>query len=76
MGCSFFIFLSMIYLKIFTDKSFTETPLPLVAALFFLVGIMLIVLGVITEFITRIYHAGSGHKLYEVDNMLGFGNNH
>ncbi len=68
-----FALATMVVKKYYSGVSFIETPLPLVTALFFLTGVILMVLGVMAEFLTRIYHAGMGRQLYEIENQIGFG---
>jgi len=65
--CSLGSFSIMLFDKINNGVSFVETPLPLITALFFLTGIILLVLGIMAEFLTRIYHSGLGRGLYEID---------
>ena len=52
--------------------SFISTPLPLLTALFVLTGILLLTLGIMAEFLTRIYQLQSGSELY---NIAEFRNN-
>ena len=48
-------FVAMIYAKIFHDVSMIMTPLPLFSAMFFLLGIITILLGLISEILMRTY---------------------
>jgi len=43
----------MLYLKIFEGKSFIITPMPLVVALFALVGVIFVLMGILAEMIVR-----------------------
>ena len=61
------MFLMMLYLKIFADKSFIATPLPLVVTLFFLMGFMSIFMGLIAEILMRTYHESQNKPTYIVD---------
>ena len=56
----------MLYYKLSGGATFIETPLPLLTALFFLTGIMLVVLGIMTEFLTRIYRFNARTEFYDV----------
>ena len=56
----------MIYYKLSGGPTFIETPLPLLTALFFLTGVMLVVLGIMTEFLTRIYRFNARTEFYDV----------
>lgn len=69
---SFGSFSIMLFNKINNGIPFIETPLPLITALFFLTGIILLVLGIMAEFLTRIYHSGLGRGLYEIDQKRSF----
>jgi dolichol-phosphate mannosyltransferase len=48
-------FVAMIYAKVFHDVSMIMTPLPLFSAMFFLLGIITILLGLIAEILMRTY---------------------
>jgi glycosyltransferase involved in cell wall biosynthesis len=56
----------MIWLKIFQGKAFIETPLPLVTVLFILTGVLLMVLGVMAEFLARVYLSGRNEPIYAI----------
>ena len=73
-SCGFGVatFLWMLWLKIIGSKTFVETPLPLVTVLFILTGVLLMVLGVMSEFLSRIYHTGLNKALYSVKTTSGF----
>jgi len=55
-----------IFRKLFNDVSLIETPLPLLSALFFLSGMLLLSLGILAEFLLRIYRAQIGREFYEI----------
>lgn len=44
------------YLKFWGGRSFIETPLPLVTMMMFMLGVMLILMGVLAELMVRTYH--------------------
>lgn len=66
----FFIFVSMtfgflaLYLKIFEKVSFIITPLPLMSAMLFLIGVLLILMGVLAELVVRTYFEGQQKRTY------------
>jgi len=60
----------MMYYKFTGGPTFIETPLPLLTALIFLTGIMFTVLGIMTEFQTRIYRLNSRTDFYDVIDRL------
>jgi len=66
---SFLVFLWMLALKVFEGVSFILTPLPLLAAIFGLSGILFILLGVIAEIQTRTYFEASGKMPYSVRSV-------
>ncbi len=56
----------MFYLKIFEDLSMILTPLPGLAAMAFMVGVMSILLGLIAEIAVRIYFDTPGRTSYAI----------
>lgn len=64
---SFLLFGLMLYLKIFHNKSFIETPLPMAVTLFTLMGFMSIFMGLIAEILMRTYHESQDKPTYIVD---------
>jgi len=66
-GVAMLLFMLMLYLKFFGGKSFIETPLPLGVTLFFLMGFMSILLGLIAEILMRTYHESQNKPTYIVD---------
>ena len=61
----FFVF--MLYCKIFLNKSFIETPLPLAVVMFMLIGIIAVFMGLIAEILMRTYHESQDKPTYIVD---------
>jgi glycosyltransferase involved in cell wall biosynthesis len=61
----------MLYCKYVLGKSFVETPLPLVAVVFGLVGIMAILMGFLAEVLMRIYYESQGRTVYAVRETIG-----
>jgi len=66
--CSFFSSCGAIYYKFFsqTYKSFIQTPLPLLAVMFFVVGILCILLGLLAELSIRTYFESQNKKTYKI----------
>jgi len=62
-------FVIMIYYKFWGGKTFIETPLPTLAALFFLMGMMAILLGIIAELVMRIYYESQQKKPYRIKRI-------
>jgi hypothetical protein len=65
--------LYMLYLKLFEGVSMILTPLPLFAAITFLVGIMSILLGLLAEMIVRTYFESQQRPAYTVRDHANFG---
>lgn len=65
-------FLCMIYLKYFVtpSTSFIETPLPVLVAMFFMVGVQLILMGLLAEIMVRTYHESQDKRIYRVKAVL------
>ena len=66
-------FAAMIYFKFWGGKSFIETPLPLLAALFVLMGFIAMLMGLIAELTVRTYHESQDKRTYLVrktDNIV------
>ena len=68
--CSFFCSCGAIYYKFFsqTYKSFIQTPLPLLAVMFFVVGILCILMGLLAELSMRTYYESQNKKTYKIRN--------
>ena len=56
----------MFYFKFTGQKSFIETPLPLVTVMFFLVGCLSVLLGLVAELTIRTYYESQGKRTYSV----------
>jgi len=63
---SFITFALMLYFKLFGDKSFVETPLPSLTIMFFLIGCLSILMGLLAEVTMRTYHESSRAPTYIV----------
>jgi glycosyltransferase involved in cell wall biosynthesis len=69
---SLFAGLWAVYLKIFENTSFIQTPLPLLVALAFITGVMSILMGLIAEIIMRTYYESQGKRVYLVKGTMNF----
>jgi len=63
---SFGTILYAIGLKLGTDLSLIRTPLPVMASMFFTTGIVSILLGLLAEMQSRIYHESQQKSIYSV----------
>jgi glycosyltransferase involved in cell wall biosynthesis len=61
-----------VYLKFVEDVSFIQTPLPLLTAMTFLVGVLSILLGLVSEMLVRIYFESQGRAAYSVRELVNF----
>ncbi|MFC6856792.1 glycosyltransferase family 2 protein [Marivibrio halodurans] len=56
-----------VFLKLFEGVSFIATPLPLMTAMLFMIGVILVLMGILAEVIVRTYFEGQGKTTYMVD---------
>lgn len=59
-----------IYLKLFTGRSFIQTPMPLAAVLLFSVGFNSILMGLLAEMTVRTYFESQGKTTYLVHKLI------
>jgi len=64
-------FLWMLYYKIAGLKDFVQTPLPLVVAMFLLVGCLGVLLGLVAELSVRTYYESQGKRTYSIRSIEG-----
>ncbi len=73
---AFFIGLSAaaaaVLLKIFSETSLIRTPLPILSALFTILGVQFIVMGVLAEIIMRTYYESQKKTPYEIKGKVNF----
>ena len=67
---SFLIVIVMIALKYVWGVSMISTPLPVLAAMTFITGMMNILMGIMAEILIRIYFESQGKKIYVISNTL------
>lgn len=58
------------YFKITGQKDFVETPLPVVTAMFFIIGVLMILMGVIAEVLMRTYYESQGKMPYSIKSKM------
>ncbi|MES3005128.1 MAG: glycosyltransferase family 2 protein [Patescibacteria group bacterium] len=63
--------LSLIF-KIVGYKDFVQTPLPVFSALFVIVGVQLVVMGILAEILMRTYYESQGKKPYIIKSKINF----
>jgi dolichol-phosphate mannosyltransferase len=69
---SFICVAALFYLKLFKGISMILTPLPLLAALTFLVGFMSLLMGLLAEMLVRVYFDSEGRTPYHVRELINF----
>jgi glycosyltransferase involved in cell wall biosynthesis len=62
-------FALMLYYKFWGGKSFIETPLPILAALFGLMGVLTLLMGIVAELVMRTYFESQQKKPYQIKRM-------
>ena len=61
-----------LYLKFFTGLSLILTPLPLFAAMTFLVGFMSLLMGLLAEMLSRTYFESQKRAPYDIRRLINF----
>ena len=62
--------LGSIILKVFHVRDLVATPLPIFSALFIIVGVQLVVMGIIAEMVMRTYYESQGKKPYIISEVI------
>ena len=65
-GVAFLTFSLAVYFKVTGQKDFVQTPLPGITAMFFIIGVLMILLGVLAEMLMRTYFESQGKRTYNV----------
>lgn len=61
-----------IYFKVTHQKDLIQTPLPIISAMFFLVGILMILMGVLAEMLMRIYFESRKAFPFKIKEKINF----
>lgn len=69
---SFFVSAVVLYQRIFRNFYFTNNPLFLLAIFIFMLSIILIMMGVLAEVMTRTYYESQNKKTYRIRETVGF----
>jgi glycosyltransferase involved in cell wall biosynthesis len=67
---SFLSFGVAAYFKITGQKDFIQTPLPILTAMFFIVGVLMIFMGVLAEILMRTYYESQNKSSFVVKNKI------
>lgn len=60
----------MVILKLFYHTTFIETPLPVLVAMFLMLGVQFILMGLLAEIMVRTYHESQDKRIYKVKALL------
>jgi glycosyltransferase involved in cell wall biosynthesis len=63
-------FLLMLYYKLWGDKTFIETPLPILTVFFLLIGVTSIFIGFIAEILMRTYYESQRKRPYSIKEIV------
>lgn len=74
-ACSILIFIWMVILKYGYNTSFIETPLPVLVAMSFMVGVQFILMGLLAELLMRTYHESQGKRIYLIKSSVNSSSN-
>lgn len=67
---SILAFAWMVVLKYCYDTTFIETPLPVLSAMFFMLSVQFILMGLLAEILMRTYHESQDKRIYIVESKL------
>ena len=59
-----------IYYKVTGQKDLVETPLPVITAVFFIVGVVMILMGVLAEMLMRTYFESQRKAPYSIRGKI------
>lgn len=65
--------LLMVYLKVWSGVSMIQTPLPVLSAMLFLLGIVTLLMGILAEIMVRTYFESQRRMPYSVRDTINFG---
>jgi dolichol-phosphate mannosyltransferase len=65
-------FILALYYKLTGQKDFVETPLPLFSGMFFVVGVLMILLGIVAEIQMRTYYESQNREAYFIKEKINF----
>ena len=70
LAASILSFLGMLYFKLWGQKPFVETPLPLLTIMFFLIGALSILMGLLAEMTMRTYFESQRAQTYRIREIF------
>ena len=63
----------MLWLKLFEDKSFIQTPLPVLTAMLFVTAVLSLLIGLLGEIVVRTYYEAQHKHIYAIRRLTNFG---
>ncbi len=63
-------FVWMVVLKYVYHTTFIQTPLPVLSAMFLMLGVQFILMGLLAELLMRTYHESQGKRIYLVKTLV------
>ena len=69
---SFIVFMWAVYYKVIGGKDFVQTPLPILSGVFFIVGFLMILMGIIAEVLMRTYYETQNKLPYHIKQKINF----
>jgi len=61
-----------VYFKLTGQKDFIQTPLPTIAAMFFIVGVLMILMGILAEIMMRTYYESQDKFPFTIKEKVNF----
>lgn len=62
----------MLWLKVFDDKSFIQTPLPVLTAMLFVTAVLSMLMGLLAEIMVRTYYEAQSKHVYAIRRLTNF----
>lgn len=59
-----------VYLKLADLRTFSSTPLPLMTAIFFVIGVQFILMGLLAEMLMRNYYDHNNRQIYSIKDKI------
>jgi glycosyltransferase involved in cell wall biosynthesis len=61
-----------VFFKLTGQKDFVETPLPVFSVMFFIIGVLMILMGIIAEILMRTYYESQNKFPFTIKNKINF----
>jgi glycosyltransferase involved in cell wall biosynthesis len=70
MGVAAAVMLWALWLKLFEEVSFIQTPLPTLAVMLFAIGVLSFLMGLLAEMLNRTYHESQAKPVYRIARIV------